>query len=76
MRSRCSHGGDSTCGFRATCRSPTPRAASGFQPGEMAFFVFAMQIGMWFGYVTFGFISDALGRKRTYVGYLPGCRAC
>jgi MFS family permease len=32
--------------------------------------VVAMQIGTWFGYVTFGFISDALGRKRTYVGYL------
>ena len=28
-----------------------------------------MQIGMWFGYVTFGFISDAVGRKRTYVAY-------
>ena len=27
-----------------------------------------MQVGMWFGYVTFGFISDAVGRKRTYVG--------
>ena len=25
---------------------------------------------MWFGYVTFGFISDAVGRKRTYVVYL------
>jgi len=29
-----------------------------------------MQVGMWFGYVTFGFIADAIGRKRTYVGYL------
>jgi MFS family permease len=33
-------------------------------------FVVVMQIGMWFGYVTFGFVSDALGRKRTYVAYL------
>jgi MFS family permease len=24
---------------------------------------------MWFGYVTFGFISDAIGRKRAYVIY-------
>ena len=24
---------------------------------------------MWFGYVTFGFVSDAIGRKRTYVIY-------
>jgi len=29
-----------------------------------------MQAGMWLGYVSFGFISDALGGKRTYVGYL------
>ncbi len=29
-----------------------------------------MQLGMWLGYVTFGFLSDALGRKATYVGYL------
>ena len=25
---------------------------------------------MWFGYVTFGYISDVIGRKRTYVAYL------
>jgi MFS family permease len=29
-----------------------------------------MQAGMWLGYVSFGFISDAIGRRRTYVGYL------
>lgn len=29
-----------------------------------------MNIGMWFGYVTFGLISDRLGRKRTYVTYV------
>ena len=26
-----------------------------------------MQVGMWFGYVSFGFIADAIGRKHTYV---------
>ena len=25
---------------------------------------------MWFGYVSFGFISDVVGRKRTYVTYV------
>ena len=30
----------------------------------MSAFVIAMQVGMWFGYVTFGFVSDAIGRKR------------
>jgi MFS family permease len=29
-----------------------------------------MQVGMWFGYVTFGFVSDSIGRKRAYVAYL------
>jgi MFS family permease len=29
-----------------------------------------MQAGMWLGYVLFGFLSDRLGRRRTYVGYL------
>ena len=36
----------------------------------MSWFIVVMQVGMWFGYVTFGFISDAVGRKRTYVTYL------
>ena len=36
----------------------------------MSGFVVAMQVGMWFGYVTFGFVSDRFGRKPTYVAYL------
>ena len=35
----------------------------------MSWLIIAMQVGMWFGYVTFGFVSDAFGRKRTYVIY-------
>ena len=35
----------------------------------MSAFVIAMQAGMWLGYVTFGFVSDRVGRKRTYVTY-------
>jgi MFS family permease len=30
----------------------------------------AMNVGMWFGYVTFGLVSDRVGRKRTYVTYV------
>jgi MFS family permease len=33
-------------------------------------FILVMQAGMWVGYVTFGFVSDHIGRKRTYVTYL------
>ena len=36
----------------------------------MSWFIIAMQAGMWLGYITFGYISDAIGRKRTYVTYL------
>ncbi|HSK08378.1 MAG TPA: MFS transporter [Vicinamibacterales bacterium] len=32
--------------------------------------IVAMNVGMWFGYVTFGLVSDTLGRKRTYVAYV------
>jgi MFS family permease len=38
-------------------------------------FVVVMQIGMWFGYVTFGFVSDTVGRTRTYVAYLLAAAA-
>jgi MFS family permease len=34
-----------------------------------------MQVGMWFGYVTFGFVSDRFGRKPTYIVYLLAAAA-
>ncbi len=49
---------------------PVAQGGVGLSPRVMAGFVFAMQVGMWFGYVTFGFIGDTVGRKRTYVTYL------
>jgi MFS family permease len=42
----------------------------GLGTATMSWFVVAMQAGMWLGYVSFGFISDAVGRKRVYVAYL------
>jgi MFS family permease len=42
----------------------------GLGPRLMSGLVIFMQVGMWFGYVTFGFVSDRIGRKKTYVGYL------
>jgi MFS family permease len=32
--------------------------------------ILLMQAGMWLGYVMYGVLADALGRKRTYIGYL------
>jgi MFS family permease len=36
----------------------------------MSGFVVAMQVGMWFGYVTFGYAGDLIGRRRAYVVYV------
>lgn len=49
---------------------PQTQGGVGFTGRVMSGLVFVNQIGMWFGYVTFGFISDAAGRKRTYIAYL------
>jgi MFS family permease len=49
---------------------PVAQGGVGLSTAMMSGFVVAMQVGMWFGYVTFGFVSDAIGRKRTYVIYL------
>ncbi len=50
-------------------REPVAAGGIGLSARSMAAFVVAMQVGMWFGYVTFGFIADAIGRKRAYVFY-------
>jgi MFS family permease len=50
--------------------SPVAKSGVGLGPAAMSAFVVVMQVGMWFGYVTFGFVSDIVGRRRTYVGYL------
>ncbi len=49
---------------------PVAQGGLGFGTATMSWFVFAMQIGMWLGYVSFGFITDVLPRKRVYVTYL------
>lgn len=49
---------------------PIAEGGIGLSTVVMSAFVVAMQVGMWFGYVTFGFVSDRFGRKPTYVVYL------
>jgi MFS family permease len=41
----------------------------------MSALVIVMQVGTWFGYITYGIISDRFGRKRTYVAYLVAAAA-
>jgi MFS family permease len=54
----------------AYLRLPAAQGGIGLSSSTMSWFVIAMQVGMWFGYVSFGFIADAIGRKRTYVIYV------
>jgi MFS family permease len=42
----------------------------GLAASAMTALIVANQCGTWFGYVTFGYVADALGRRRAYVGYL------
>ncbi|HZR23654.1 MAG TPA: MFS transporter [Vicinamibacterales bacterium] len=49
---------------------PVRQGGIGLSSSTMSLFVIAMQVGMWFGYVSFGFFADAFGRKPTYVVYL------
>jgi MFS family permease len=49
---------------------PPGQGGIGLSAATMSFFVIAMQAGTWLGYVTFGYVSDRVGRKRTYVTYL------
>lgn len=49
-----------------------PAASGGINlsSGTMSALVFANNVGTWFGYVAFGYVSDAIGRRRSYVGFL------
>ena len=49
---------------------PVERGGIGLTSAAMSWFVIAMQVGMWFGYISFGYIADAVGRKRTYVAFV------
>jgi MFS family permease len=49
---------------------PPDRGGIGLGIGYRTRILVIMQVGMWLGYVSFGFISDQIGRKRAYVAYL------
>lgn len=49
---------------------PAAQGGIGLSTVVMSGFVVAMQVGMWFGYVTYGVVSDRVGRKPTYIAYL------
>ena len=49
---------------------PVAQGGVGLTASIMSWFVVFMQLGMWLGYISFGYVSDAMGRKRTYIMYL------
>ncbi len=51
---------------------PTAQGGIGLTTATMSKLVVFMQLGMWLGYVSFGYITDVLSRKKVYVVYLVG----
>jgi MFS family permease len=49
---------------------PTTQGGIGLTTATMSRLVVFMQLGMWLGYVSFGYITDVMSRKRVYVVYL------
>ena len=51
-------------------RAPAASGGIALSNATMSALIIVNIVGTWFGYVAFGFISDHLGRKRTYLIYL------
>jgi MFS family permease len=51
-------------------RAPASSGGPGLSNAMMSGFIVVNNIGMWFGYVSFGLVSDVWGRKRSYLTYL------
>ncbi len=49
---------------------PVDQGGAGLSLLRSSTWIVLMQVGMWLGYVSFGFIADRVGRKRAYVTYL------
>lgn len=49
---------------------PRSRGGVGLSVHVMSAMVVVMQFGMWCGYISFGFLSEAFGRRRCYLVYL------
>ena len=49
---------------------PPARGGLGLGTSLTTMLVVAMQVGTFFGYVSFGYVSDAFGRRRSFVTYI------
>jgi MFS family permease len=51
-------------------KSSPAQGGAGLGGAATTAYLFVMQAGMWVGYLSYGFISDRIGRKKSYVTYL------
>ena len=51
---------------------PVSRGGRGLTLAASSIWIAIMQAGAWTGYVSFGFASDVIGGKRTYITYMLG----
>ena len=56
-------------------KSSPAQGGAGLTGASTTWYLFVMQAGMWVGYVSYGFISDRIGRKASYVSYLLSAAA-
>ena len=49
---------------------PAEKGGAGLDIVHTSTWIILMQVGMWLGYVSFGYVADRFGRKRTYAGYI------
>jgi MFS family permease len=49
---------------------PVDQSGIGLSPSDVAALLVAMNVGGWFGYVLYGYVSDRFGRRPSFVSYL------
>lgn len=50
--------------------NPPSQGGRGLSIAKTTAWLMVMGVGKWFGYTLFGFLADALGRRKTYAAYL------
>jgi MFS family permease len=50
--------------------NPASQGGRGLSIAKTTAWLMVMGVGKWFGYTLFGFVADALGRRKTYAAYL------
>jgi MFS family permease len=54
---------------------PVAGGGRAFSAATMTLVIVVMQVGMWLGYVSFGYLATAFGRRRVYVSFLVAAAA-